>query len=92
MPGDEVTVSTDLANLYAMATITPTGFAMQIVNSDLSTVRDIVPGFAGRTPQGPYTVVTMGKSNAQPVTSHPDDLARFPVPSESVVLVSGGLA
>jgi hypothetical protein len=91
LPGQEITVSSNLGNLYSMSTINPNGFAAQFVNADTSTARDLVPAFIGRTVKGPYTVVTMGKSNAQPVTSHPTDLSRFPVPSESVVLVSGGL-
>jgi hypothetical protein len=91
LPGDEVAVTSDFDNFYAMATITPTGFAAQFVNADLGTVRDVVPGFAGRAVRGPFTVVTMGKNNAEPATTHPSDLSRIPVPSESVVLISGGL-
>jgi hypothetical protein len=92
MEGKDCPVAmTGLNNVKVWASLTNTGFALQIVNYDQNNAVVVSPTF-GRPTKGPFKRVDIGKSNQDAPVSAPTSVNTLNIPSEGIVLVSGGLA
>jgi hypothetical protein len=85
-------ITSGLSKIKVWASLTATGFALQIVNYNTAGGAITVMPSLGRPTKGPFKRVDIGKDNPNAVTTAPPSVNSLSVPSEGIVLITGGLA